>query len=142
MQYVLMCCIDEALWEKLPEAEKAAVMDEYDGLMRSLGHAGRLRASVKLGPRSTGTTVRERAGETMLTDGPFAETKEQLGGFHLVECESLDRHRDRQAHPDAARGRLDRGACRRDGLYRGSGGYECWSSLIGRTSILPCRSPR
>jgi hypothetical protein len=90
MQYVLMCCIDEALWEKLPEAEKAAVMDEYDGLMRSLGHAGRLRASVKLGPRSTGTTVRERAGETMLTDGPFAETKEQLGGFHLVECESLD----------------------------------------------------
>jgi hypothetical protein len=90
MQYMLMCCIDEELWGTVPEAQKHAIMHEYDELIRSIGQRGSLRASVKLGPSSTGTTVRERNGKTIISDGPFAETKEQLGGYHVVECRDLD----------------------------------------------------
>jgi hypothetical protein len=90
MQYLLMCCIDEALWAGLPETEKGQVMREYDELLQAVGKRGQLRASVKLGPSSTSTTVRERNGKPAVTDGPFAETKEQLGGYHLVECKDLD----------------------------------------------------
>jgi hypothetical protein len=90
MQYLLMCCIDEELWAKLPEARRAQVMREYDALLETIGKRGQLRASVKLGPSSASTTVRERNGKPVVTDGPFAETKEQLGGYHLVECKDLD----------------------------------------------------
>jgi hypothetical protein len=90
MQYLLMCCFDEARWETLPEAQKGTIMQEYGELMQSLGERGRLLASLKLQPSSTSTTVRERHGKPFMTDGPFAETKEQLGGYHLVECQDLD----------------------------------------------------
>ena len=90
MQYLLMCCIDEALWARLPETQKGQVMREYDELLQAVGRRGQLRASVKLRPSSTSTTVRERNGKPVVTDGPFAETKEQLGGYHLVECQNLD----------------------------------------------------
>jgi hypothetical protein len=90
MQYLLMCCFDEELWARLPEAQKGKVMHEYDELLQAIGESGQLRASVKLQPSSTSTTVREKNGKTVITDGPFAETKEQLGGYHLVECRDLD----------------------------------------------------
>ena len=90
MHYMLMCCVDDELWTRLPEVEKARVMQEYDEVMRDIGRRGRLRASVKLQPSSTGTTVRANRGKIVITDGPFAETKEQLGGYHVVECEDLD----------------------------------------------------
>jgi hypothetical protein len=90
MQYMLMCCIDEEVWAKVPEAQKGEIMQEYDELIQSIGESGRLRASVKLQPSATSTTVREKNGKTVITDGPFAETKEQLGGYHLVECRNLD----------------------------------------------------
>jgi hypothetical protein len=90
MHYLLMCCIDEELWAKLPEARKTQVMREYDEVLKAVGKSGQLRASAKLGPSSASTTVRERNGKPVVTDGPFAETKEQLGGYHLVECKDLD----------------------------------------------------
>jgi hypothetical protein len=90
MQYLLMCCFDEDRWAKLPEAQKGSVMREYDELMQAIGRNGQLRASVKLGPSSAGATVRHRNGTSVITDGPFAETREQLGGYHLVECKDRD----------------------------------------------------
>jgi len=90
VQYLLMCCFDEELWAKLPETQKGKVMQEYDELMQAIGKSGHLRASVKLEPSSTSTTVRENNGRPVITDGPFAETKEQVGGYHLVECKDLD----------------------------------------------------
>jgi hypothetical protein len=90
MQYLLMCCFDEELWARLPDAQKGKVMREYDEVLQAIGESGQLRASVKLQPSSTSTTVREKTGKPVITDGPFAETKEQLGGYHLVECKDLD----------------------------------------------------
>jgi hypothetical protein len=90
VQYMLMCCFDEELWAKVPETQKGAVMQEYDELMQAIGKSGHLRASVRLQPSSTSTTVRESNGKPVITDGPFAETKEQLGGYHVVECKDLD----------------------------------------------------
>jgi hypothetical protein len=85
-----MCCFDEELWAKLPETQKGKVMQEYDELMQAIGKGGHLRASVKLEPSSTSATVRENNGRPVITDGPFAETKEQLGGYYEVECQNLD----------------------------------------------------
>ena len=90
MQYMLMCCVDEELWARVPEAQRGKIMREYEELIQAIEKSGHLRASVKLGPSSTSTTVRERDGKTVITDGPFAETKEQLGGYHVVECKDLD----------------------------------------------------
>jgi len=90
MQYMLMCCIDENHWHGLPQAERDRVMQQYgawiDGIRKSRHHI----ATGKLRPSSTATTIRARAGKPVITDGPFAETKEQLGGYHLVECGDLD----------------------------------------------------
>jgi hypothetical protein len=90
MQYMLMCCFDEERWEQLPEAQKDLIMQEYQEVMQAIAKSGQVRASVKLQPSSTSTTIRTRNGNPVITDGPFAETKEQLGGYHLVECKDLD----------------------------------------------------
>jgi len=90
MQYMLMCCFDEERWARLPESQKAEIMQEYDRLLQEIGMSGQLRASVKLQPSSTSATVRAKNGKPVVTDGPFAETKEQLGGYHVVECKDFD----------------------------------------------------
>jgi hypothetical protein len=90
MQYMLMCCSNERLWEELPESQKDRVMQEYDEFIQGIVKSGHYRAGGQLTPSSTATTVRERNGKAVTLDGPFAETKEQLGGYHLVECRDLD----------------------------------------------------
>jgi hypothetical protein len=90
MQYMLMCCFDESRWATLPEAEKAAIMKAYGEVLDGLVKSGHFRAGGRLHPTSTAATVRRKDGRLVVTDGPFAETKEQLGGYHLVECEGLD----------------------------------------------------
>jgi hypothetical protein len=90
MQYMLMCCFDETLWAKMPEVQKGQIMQEYGAFIQSIVKSGHFRASTKLHPTSMATTVREQHGKLITTDGPFAETKEQLGGYHLVECQDLD----------------------------------------------------
>ena len=69
---------------------RAAVRTQYEQLNASLAERGLLRAGAELHPADTATSVRVRNGEALLTDGPFAETKEQLGGYYLIECETLD----------------------------------------------------
>ena len=90
MLYMLMCCFDETRWAKLPEAQKDQVMQEYSAFIQDIVKSGHFRASAKLQPTSMATTVREQHGQRIITDGPFAETKEQLGGYHLVECQDLN----------------------------------------------------
>lgn len=90
MQYMLLCCIDEALWNGLSEDRREAVMDDYNALVREMVDSGHYRGGGKLQPSHTATTVRESSGEVVFTDGPYAETKEQLGGYHIVECADLD----------------------------------------------------
>ncbi|MGQ0592180.1 MAG: YciI family protein [Gammaproteobacteria bacterium] len=90
MQYLLMCCFDEKRWEKIPESQRDEIMQEYGEFVQSIVKSGHYRAGAKLQSSSTATTVRGRNGKPVLTDGPFAETKEQLGGYHLVECKDLD----------------------------------------------------
>jgi len=85
---------DVAEWEKMsPEEAAAARADEipkWEALFGELGPTGALGAGFELNSPSTAKTVRVRGGETLVTDGPFAETKEQIGGVMELECEDLD----------------------------------------------------
>lgn len=90
MQYMLMCCINEYAWDSLPEAQKDKIMRDYGELIQDLVKSGRFRGGGQLHPTAAATTVRMKHGKLAFTDGPFAETKEQLGGYHLVECHDLD----------------------------------------------------
>ncbi len=90
MQYMLMCCFSEKAWAALPEEERNRIMRHYGEWVRNLAEHGQLRGGGQLQPTSSATTVRMRNGKVVFSDGPFAETKEQLGGYHLVDCEDLD----------------------------------------------------
>jgi hypothetical protein len=90
MKFLLMCYISEDHWEKIPEAQRNDIMQEYGALMQETVKSGHLRDGAMLARSRTATTVRKRAGKPVITDGPFAETKEQLGGYHLMECKDLD----------------------------------------------------
>lgn len=90
MQYLLFCCFEEERWAALPELQRAEIMEEYRRLEQELVQSGHYRAGAKLGSPSSSTTVRVTQGRPAITDGPFAETKEQIGGYHLIECADLD----------------------------------------------------
>ena len=90
MQYMLLIYDDEAQWESLSEEERGAIVQEYFALTSDLRERGAFVAGAPLQPTSTATTVRVRDAETVTTDGPFAETKEQLGGYYLIEADSID----------------------------------------------------
>ena len=90
MQYMLLCCIDEANWAGLANGDRDQVMKEYDAFVQGIVTSGHYRAGGRLDGVATSTTLRERNGRLITTDGPFAETKEQLGGYHLIECRDLD----------------------------------------------------
>ena len=90
MQYLLMCCADEAQWASLPDSQRARIMDEYGKLIHELKKSGRLLAGAQLDRSASAVTVREKNGKPVITDGPFAETKEQLGGYHLIDCKDRD----------------------------------------------------
>lgn len=91
MQYMCLIYDDEKVWQGMPEGERNTVMGEYGAFTQSIRESGNMVAGDALQPTSTATTVRIRNGETLLTDGPFAETKEQLGGYYLIEAEDADR---------------------------------------------------
>jgi hypothetical protein len=90
MQYLCLIYDDESLWANMPEGERNAVYNEYIGFTQSIKDSGHHLAGDALQPTSTATSVRVRNGETLVTDGPFAETKEQLGGYYLVEAKDVD----------------------------------------------------
>lgn len=85
MRCLLLVYTDEAL---LPGLMTPEAFDQFEALGRELAASGRLQMTAGLAPVSTATTVRVRAGQAMVTDGPFAETREQLGGFSLAMFDS------------------------------------------------------
>jgi hypothetical protein len=78
------------IYSDMPQAEMAATMEAYGRYTEELQAAGVLRGGSELAPVHTATTVRLRDGKVVCTDGPFAETKEQLGGYYLIDCANLD----------------------------------------------------
>ena len=90
MQYMLLIYHSEAQASAMSKADMAAQLDAYQAYTNRLVSAGVLRAGDALEPTTTATTVRVRGAETMTVDGPFAETKEQLGGYYLIEVDNLD----------------------------------------------------
>jgi len=90
MQYMLMCCFDETAWNEMPAAQKDRIMRDHGDWMQNLVDADRLRGGGKLSPAPSAKTVRMKNGKAVFTDGPFAETKEQVGGFHLIDCKDLN----------------------------------------------------
>ena len=90
MKYLLLIYSDESQWAAMSEAESAAVMAEYMKYTQDIHASGNYLAGEALQPTATATSVRVRDGRTLATDGPFAETREQLGGFYFVEAKDLD----------------------------------------------------
>ena len=90
MQYMLLIYGEEGAWDALTEAERASVYQEYSQLSRDLRTQGKLLSGEELQPVATATTVQVRNGDAIVSDGPFVETKEALGGFYLIEADSLD----------------------------------------------------
>jgi hypothetical protein len=90
MQYLLMCCFDEKKWEQIPESQRDGIMKEYGEWIQSTGKTGQYLAGAKLKSTASATTLRAKNGKAAIVDGPYAETKEQLGGYHLIECKDLD----------------------------------------------------
>ena len=90
MQYLLLIYHDESDWPRLNSAQQQATYREYRQLIQELSEGGKFLAGDQLKPAATATTVRVRGGKKKRTDGPFAETKEQLGGYFLLEVGGVD----------------------------------------------------
>ncbi|HXP14058.1 MAG TPA: YciI family protein, partial [Actinomycetes bacterium] len=90
MRYALLIYASEQDWASQTEEESQAVNQEYMAFTKDIVDRGLMKGGEALQPTSTATSVRVRNGDTLTTDGPFAETKDQLGGFYLVDCKDLD----------------------------------------------------
>lgn len=90
MQYLMLIYTNEANYAALDEATMTALSEEYTVYTKDIVKTGNFKGGERLKPVATATTVRVKNGKTLTTDGPFAETREQLGGFYLVEAKDLD----------------------------------------------------
>lgn len=90
MRYILLIYSSERAEAQTPPEEMQAIRDGHWAVMEGTTQAGILRGAEPLHPTSTATTVRIENGQPVTTDGPFAETKEQLGGYYILECKDLD----------------------------------------------------
>ena len=90
MQYLLMIYQNEAESKKMDAAAGKKLTEEYGAFTQGIIQSGNFKAGDALQPTTTATTVRVRDGKTLTTDGPFAETREQLAGYYLVEARDLD----------------------------------------------------
>ena len=90
MKYLLLIYESEKSFEGMSEAEQGQIFQEYMDYTNGIKKAGNYISGEALQPISTATTVRVKNGKTLTTDGPFAETREQLGGFFMVEAKDLD----------------------------------------------------
>jgi hypothetical protein len=90
MQYLLLIYRNEAEQAKMDAAAGQTMRSDYGAFTQSIIQSGNFKAGDALQPSTTATTVRVRDGKTLTTDGPFAETREQLGGYYLVEAKDLD----------------------------------------------------
>ena len=90
MKYLLLCCHEEKKWDAMSTTECDAVMEETMAYCEALKQNGQLLAVEQLEPIQTAMTVKVRSGKLTVTDGPFAETKEQLGGYFLISARDLN----------------------------------------------------
>jgi hypothetical protein len=108
MHYMFLIYTDPAVYETWTEADTKAQFDGYMHLSADLAGSGRMKAGDPLQPASTATKVSVRDGRNVVSDGPFAETKEQLIGYYVVECTDLDDAIAVAARiPDAANGVIE-----------------------------------
>ena len=103
MRYLLLIYETEGNWARMSEAEQGKTYQEYMDFTARIKKSGHHLAGEPLQPTSTATTVRVKNGKTLTTDGPFAETREQLGGFYMVEAKDLDEATAMAAQIPAAR---------------------------------------
>ena len=90
MQYMLLIYNPPGDWEALPAEQRQAISNEYFTFTNELQASGKMVAGDALQHISTATSIRVRDGEALTTDGPFAETKEVLGGYYLIDVDTLD----------------------------------------------------
>ena len=108
MQYLCLIYEAESLWAQRDEEAKNKIITDYTDFTESIRKSGHFVAGDALMPTETATTVRVRDGQMKATDGPFAETKEQLGGYYLVEAKDLDEAIEIAARiPSAAFGSIE-----------------------------------
>lgn len=108
MQYLLLIYTPEAVEAAMSPVEQEAYMNGYFACTKEVEDRKLLVGGEALQPVATATSVRVRAGKTVITDGPFAETKEQLGGYYLLECANLDQAIEMAAKlPGAAHGTVE-----------------------------------
>lgn len=89
-QYICLIYSDEAIQQNMAPAELGDYIGAYGTFTQSIIQSGNFAAGDALEPIATATSVRVRDGKTLVTDGPFAETKEQLGGYYLIKADDLD----------------------------------------------------
>jgi hypothetical protein len=90
MQYMLLIYDPENVWATMPEGQRKEIFGEYMTFTESIKKSGHMVHGAPLEPTHTATTVRVKEGKTLTTHGPFAETREQLGGYYLIEAKDLD----------------------------------------------------
>jgi len=90
MRYILMDYVGEAGWPELTKSDQEQWLGAYRAYIEAMAKAGVLRSSAGLQPSSAATTVRVANGKTQVLDGPYADSKEQLGGFHIIDVADLD----------------------------------------------------
>ncbi len=103
MQYLLLIYEDESHRANRPQQESAKIFAEYGEFTQGIIKSGHYKGGNPLNPVATATTVRVKDGKTLTTAGPFAETREQLGGYYLVEAKDLDEATAMAARIPAAR---------------------------------------
>jgi hypothetical protein len=108
MKYALLIYANEQDWATQSEEQAQAANQEYMAFTKDIIDRGLMKGGEALQGTASATTVRVRDGETLTTDGPFAETKEQLGGFYLVDAKDLDEAIELAARiPDVRRGSIE-----------------------------------
>ena len=90
MRYMLLDYVNETGWPQLEKAEQQRWLGVYRAYMEAMKNAGVLKSSGGLKPTAAATTVRVRDNKTSVLDGPYADAKEQLGGYHIIEVDNLD----------------------------------------------------
>ena len=89
-QYMLLIYGDQSGWDDVTEEQRAATLEQYGDYSKWLADKGWMRAGDELHDATQATSVRVKDGERLVTDGPFAETKEQLGGYYIIDVDNLD----------------------------------------------------
>jgi hypothetical protein len=108
MKYMLLIYQDESSWGTLTEAQRNEIYGAYGKYSEEIAASGHYVSGSELKPVATASSVRVRDGKRLVTDGPFAETREQLGGYYLVEAADLDEALGLAARiPSAAMGTIE-----------------------------------